>query len=629
MTERGQTGSDEPQAARRFSPVQVRRIILAAVTLVTLYGALIRLDALTVRYGWLDHPAWAVRIEQSLLPVSMTLRPAAVPWLRVDRPYEGGDPINYLRFAREMRHFYQAHVREPVFLALTRFMLWVMADSDIAVSYASLIGGTLAIVATFLLGRAAHSTVAGLIAAAALAIELEAVIWAADGWRDDTFMFFVALSGWSFLRLYQEPSWRWGLAAGAIGAGACLTRISSLSFIVPMLVWIVFETWRAGARQSGPAVRRSLRFAGVAAVVTGLLVLPFLINCWRATGDPFFAINYHTRYYRAAEGLPLDESVGVFDYIGRKLHDRPVATIDTAAVGLFVFPFKNKWGGFRAWSPALMEVLRWSAIVGLILGLMFPAGRLLWVLMLTSLAPYALTWSLGGGGEWRFTQHVYPIYLVAAGASLAAAFAAVRRAATRRIDWEAAFKGPRLKQVAVCAAATAVGWLLYVAFPYLVLREALVAGETVSVPVSDRDFIFFPTKWSQPNGSGNVIVRVAEAEQVSIRLPLPRPVEHTLTLRMDGPQLPDPMLQPRVTVFLNKRAVAQVRFKDDPTRVGAYRFTIPRDMAGRMFNRLDLVSSHTIPAEQCGPRFAWLPGDTPVAFYLWYIRVEPHEIAGP
>jgi hypothetical protein len=360
-----------------------------------------------------------------------------------------------------------------------------------------------------------------------------------------------------------------------------------------------------------------------------LLILPFLINCWRATGDPFFAINYHTRYYRAAEGLPLDESVGAFDYIGRKLQEKPVATLDTAGVGLFVFPFKNKWSGFRAWSPLLMQVLRWSAIVGLILGLMVPEGRLLWILILSSLVPYALTWSLGGGGEWRFTQHVYPIYLVAAGAVLTSVFDVVRRAVTHRIDWQAVTNGPRARQVAVCAAATAVGWGMYVAFPYFVLREALVAGETVSLPVSDRDYLFFPSKWSPPNGSGNVIVRVAEADRVSIRLPLPRPVEHILTLRMDGPQLADPARQPRVTVFLNKRTVAQVRFQDDPTRVGAYRFTIPRDMAGRTFNRLDLVSSHMVPAEQSGPRFAWLPGSTPVAFYLWYVRVEPHETVSP
>ena len=428
-----------------MSATLVTRATLAAVAVITLYGALLRLDALTVRYGWLDHPAWAVRLEQSLLPVSMALRPAAVPWLRVDSPYEGGDPINYLRFAREMRHFYQAHVREPVFLALTRFMLWVMGGSDIAVSYASLIGGTLAIVATYLLGRAAHSRGAGLIAAAALAIELTAIIWAADGWRDDTFMFVVALYGWALLRLYQERSWRWGIAAGAIAGLACLTRLSALLFVVPTLIWLVFEARKTETQPAAPLSWRSLRCATVAVAVMTVLILPFLINCWRATGDPFFAVNYHTRYYRAAEGLPLDESVSALDYIGRKLHDRPIGTIDTAGVGMFVFPFKNKWTGFRAWSPGLMQLLQWSAVIGLILALMVPEGRLLWVLALASLAPYALTWSIGGGGEWRFTQHVYPIYLVAAGATLAGAFTAVWRTATRKIDWHTVMSGPRPK----------------------------------------------------------------------------------------------------------------------------------------------------------------------------------------
>lgn len=593
----------------------MRRSTILTLTAITLFGGLLRLDALTVKYGWLDHPRWAVRLEQAALPVSNALRPEAVPWGYVEKPYVGGDPINYLRFAREMRHFYQAHVREPVFLALTRLMLWVMRGSDIAVSYASLTAATLAIIATYLLGRAAHSRAAGLIAAAALAIELDAITWSADGWRDDTFMLFVALSGWAFIRLRQNPSWRWGVAAGVIAAGACLTRISSLSFVIPSLVWIALRS-----------SHRVWRSTAIAAGVTALLVSPFLINCWRATGDPFFAINYHTRYYRAAEGLSPDESVGALAYVGRKLRDRPVATADTAGVGLFVFPFTNKWSGFKPWSRGLAWVLRSFAVLGLILAVTSPDGRLLWLLLVTSLVPYALTWPLGGGGEWRFTQHVYPMYLVAAGSAMVSLVEAIRRLTTRQVQWRALLRGPRVKQALACASAIFVGWILYAILPYFVVREELAAGEAVSVGVSDRDFPFFSARWSEPNGSGNVLVRVAAADRVSIRLPLPRPVEHTLTLRMDGPEVPDPSYQPRVTVFLDNRTVAQVRFKNDPARVGAYRVTIPRDLAGRTFSRLDLVASHTVRADQSGPRFAWLPGETPVAFYLWYVRVEPHEI---
>jgi len=108
-----------------------------------------------------------------------------------------------------------------------------------------------------------------------------------------------------------------------------------------------------------------------------------------------------------------------------------------------------------------------------------------------------------------------------------------------------------------------------------------------------------------------------------MRIPLPLRVDYTLTLRMDGPGVPDPALQPRVSVFLDKQTIGHVRFNDNPSRVGAYRMRIPRELAGKVLGRLELVASHTVPAGEAGPRFAWLPGATPVAFYLWYVRLEP------
>ena len=38
----------------------------------------------------------------------------------------------------------------------------------------------------------------------------------------------------------------------------------------------------------------------------GAVVAPYLISCAIATGDPLFAINYHTVYYRFAEQRPID-----------------------------------------------------------------------------------------------------------------------------------------------------------------------------------------------------------------------------------------------------------------------------------------------------------------------------------
>ncbi|MGB2717244.1 MAG: hypothetical protein WBC51_23885, partial [Vicinamibacterales bacterium] len=405
-------------------------------------------------------------------------------------------------------------------------------------------------------------------------------------------------------------------------AGACLTRITSLSFVIPALVWI-------GARRVPAESRRfpAARGAIISAAVTAALIAPFLINCWIELGDPFFAINHHTRYYRGHEGLPLDTSVDAFDYVGHKLHERPIATIDTAGVGLFVFPFSNKWTGFRAWSASLASILKWFAVLGLILAALTREGRLLWVVLITSLIPYSVTWPIGGGAEWRFTQHAYPFYLVAAGAAIVAVAHGIWRAITRRLDWRA-LRAIRLKPAVALGAAMAIGWSLYAVLPLFVLRESLIAGEAVSVGVSDRDYLFFSSGWSEAVGGGNVMVRVAMADRVSMRIPLPLPVDYTLTLRMDGPGLADPAYQPRVTIFLDKQTIGQVRFNDNPSRVGAYRMRIPQELTGKLFGRLDLIASHTVRADQSGPRFAWLPAATPVAFYLWYVRLEP-MLSGP
>ena len=176
---------------------------VVAAIFVTIYGGLLRFEALSGMYGHGGQPPWAEAMEKRLVPIAQALRPEKIVWHAVPNPYVGGDPVNYIRYAREMQHFYQAHVREPVFLAITRGFLWLTGGRDIAVSYASLLGGTLAIFATFLLGAAAYSRIVGLAAAFLLAIELQAITWSADGWRDDTFMLFVTLSAWSLLRVQR------------------------------------------------------------------------------------------------------------------------------------------------------------------------------------------------------------------------------------------------------------------------------------------------------------------------------------------------------------------------------------------------------------------------------------------
>ena len=141
--------------AQNSAIVRTSTLALGLAIAITAYGGILRLNVLSARYGAVDHPGWARVLTTKVAPLARFLEPRIYAWPRAEQPYAGGDPINYLRFGREMRSFYQAHVREPVFPATVRVFLVLLQNQDIALSFASVAMSTLAIFGTFLLGRLA------------------------------------------------------------------------------------------------------------------------------------------------------------------------------------------------------------------------------------------------------------------------------------------------------------------------------------------------------------------------------------------------------------------------------------------------------------------------------------------
>lgn len=393
---------------------RVRRALqVAAPAAVVLYGGALRFEALVGRYAW-EGPGWAVgagRTIQALPPERPRWAPSAQT--------TGGDPFHYFGRARVMRWFYEADVREPLFPALTRLMLAPAGGRILAVHLASAVGSALVVLATYLLGAAAFSRVAGLLAALLFAVERDALWWSAEGFRDDTFALFVVLGAWALVRLLARPTTPRALLAGVLLGAACLTRITALSFAVPaLLVLLPGRGEPARERRRGAAVA-----AGALLAVTG----PFLLTCALAYGDPLYSVNYHTKFYRSRTGLEFQQAMGWLDYLraGSPLAEQ----VTTGLQGLTSYPFGNKWRGFDALGGWTRTILPLLSLAGLALFFRSPAGRLLLVLLVTSLLPYAFTWRIPGGAEWRFTMHVYPLYLLAAALAVTtAATTLVRRA---------------------------------------------------------------------------------------------------------------------------------------------------------------------------------------------------------
>lgn len=577
--------------------------------LITAYGGLLRLDALVQQYGTVDHPGWARLLTHAAPRWAARVKPGAHQWRPIATPYVGGDPINYLRFAREMQTFYQPHVREPVFLAWTRGFLRLLADQDVAVSFASAAGSTLAIFGVYLLGAAVVSPVAGLVAALLVAGEYELITWSVDGWRDDTFMAAVVFATWAFVRLHRRASPGTALLAGATAGLACLTRITALSFVLPALVLLVVDAPRAERGHRA-------KMTALAALICAALVAPFLISCAIATGDPFYAINYHTGYYRFGEGLASEQPMSAAAYIARKLIAHPAGMLDTSLVGLIVQPFATRFRGYEGYAPHVGAALAWCSAAGLLMLPFVSAGRMLIVILLASLAPFAFTWNVSSGGEWRFTMHAYPLYIVAALFAVDRACRWVLALWRSRGRSMAPSRAAAIRGAAV-AMVVALAWGLYIALPWFVVRESIAHREDVSIETGPRDRLFFPAGWSAPHRDG-VPVRVSLAERATVRFPLPAQRNYDIVVRLD-PIAPD--LQRRVTLLFNRQLLGSVLLGFDPVRMGSYRLRLPEEQVRIGQNELTIVPDTVVTAASAGPRFGWLDPATRIGVRLWYVRV--------
>ena len=580
-------------------------ITAAILACILLYGSLLRLDALFKSYGPYEHPRWLAAMQPGVRAVASTLTPDW-RWRSIVEPYVGGDPINYLKFGREMRNFYAAHVREPGFPAATRLGLMLTNDEDVGVSIASITFGLLSLGATFLLGQQLASPAVGLAAAAALAIDRTAILWSIEGWRDEMFAFFAVLGAWAWLRMAQHPTFQRAAIAGLVSGGALLTRITSITLLAPSIMLLLLRR---------PSGRRPLPQVALAVGIMLALAAPFLINCAIETGDPLLAINHHTDFFLKREGVADPAPKSAVEYVLEKF-ERPLAAADTMVNGIFVYPFTNKWVGLDAWIGGLGQALSWLAIGGMIGWLWRRDGRLLLCIFLGSLVPFSATWTVRGGAEWRLTLFAYSFYLVAAfwlvEQLIRFAGQPMHRPAPQKTIWRAV-------AVTVIALA-AVCWTFLM--PYAVARESLAHGHATMIRAGQRDRVHLVDGWSDIVVTGNVTSRFSIEPSAAIRLSLPQPRPYTLLMRMDPLHYPGASQQ-RVHVSLNGQPVSVLDLGWHPERVGAYTVVLPQTAVRRGSNALTLRSEEMVPIGRAGREFPEIPRDREVGLRFWYMLIAP------
>lgn len=582
-----------PSRLERLTPA-----FLAA--LVFLYGSALRVEALFERYWPQERPPWA----ESLLPALRELHPSAVHWPSHQGPYTG-DPLAYLRHARDMKHFYEPRFREPFFVAAAKVGLVLSGGDDRGISIASAGFSALTVLALYALGTAAVSPLVGLLASAGFALDQVVIHWSVEGWRDDAFAFFAVLTALAALKHYDAGSRLHALFLGAAGAGATLTRITAFSLVVPLLLCLaVFP--RARPR------RERLRGVALAALVFLGLVTPFLVSCWLAYGDPFESINAVTPAYYGGRTMPKDASV--LNMLHNSFH--PWQLLDTAFIGSTVYPFARKWH-FEGFWPPLGPALALLALLGAPLLLLFPRGRLLWLSWAGALFPFVFTWRVRGGDAWRLTLHAYPFYLIAAATAVQGLLSLLLSRAAREETWAWLRRVPLLRGTGLALGAAALMGFGVFGLYYLVPREAVLAGREALIAASPRDHFFFVRGFHPPVATSNMFVRCSRDRSAEMRLPLRPGSDHKLVLRLLPPGHEGHAQT--IAVALNGVDLGALVVGLEPAGFGSYEVTVPAAAVKPSDNRLELRTDGL-------GRGAPLDGPDPewdIGFVLWYVAITP------
>lgn len=365
---------------------------------VLLWGGLLRFESI-VASRWQDPPEAA----RALASVGTTLRPA--DWHYPLEPYRG-DPITYLSRGRQMTWFYDGSDREPLFVALVSVFVRLTGGRDVGVSFASAFSSLLLVAGGYSLARRLFGSRIALVTALFLALNQQLIVLSAQGWRDETFGAGMLMTLVAWLKLIEAPTRRNSLLAGLVAAWPFLTRLSALSFIAPALLMVGFIA------QTSPWNR--WRAALMAGLSTAVLVVPYLWSCWTTFGDPFRAINVHTLYYRGAEtgiGVAQAENVTSYLFSGRDWIERA----DTAAAGFMEIAFSRTYEGLEPWLSAKGTSVATLLVTFGLASMAFSHRQAAGVLGLTlaASAPYAWTWPLGSGSDFRFTIHAVPVGVMA------------------------------------------------------------------------------------------------------------------------------------------------------------------------------------------------------------------------
>jgi hypothetical protein len=424
------------------------------------------------------------------------------------------------------------------------------------------------------------------------AIEWRAIVLSTEGWRDDLFTLLVTICVLALLVLKDNPSPRTAAALGIAGGLALLTRLTSFSFLVPGLLAAVLLPARASRRARA-------RAAFLAGLWMLLFAGPFMAACALGYGDPFHAVNAHAAFYARRAGFA---GVPNVSQLITTLFS-PWEFLETGLTGLTSYPFANKWSGLGAFIPGLGLPARALSLAGLVLLLWRVEGVFTILVFLCAIVPYAWTWNIPGGDEWRFTLPAYPLFLIATAVAVDGGARLWRGLLASESRRSSVLSLARYGTTAALLAG--LGQWTFRWLDWLRVREAVEQRRPALIEPGSQAAFFFAQGWAWDQPVDAAATAWITRPEARLRIPMAPSAAARVVLRLGVP----------------RDSHREVRILMGDLQVGS----VPSGGGGVASVDIDASSSRSSGAAEL--RFVNPGGtvDTPALTLLW-VRVEPLPI---
>lgn len=373
--------------ARRSVPVTLAMVLMA-------YGSLLRLEALLTHSGLARESPRAAEIHDTLasyLPSYGLFNPDSAS----EDPYRA-DVRSYLDRAESMSlgTFYAPSFREPFYPLLVSLFV-SLAGGEIGILVLSFVFSMLTLPLFYAVARRFHGDWWATALLVPISLHEWLVLEAPTGYRMSVYAFFlVAFVAYVMLADATQVPRRAAGIAGITGGLVCLIRLSALSVVAPVLA----------LRAPGLARRELFAYVSVFVMALALLVAPFLWSNFRAHGDPFYSVSFHTEFWLRAEGIRAPEGpVSLSRYFTG--FGRTGDVVKGTLLGMTVLPLRTFWNGLRHF-PLLGLATLVLGVPGLVLASRGPA-RFLTAAYLGHLLPFAYIQNFPSGEMPRFVMPAF------------------------------------------------------------------------------------------------------------------------------------------------------------------------------------------------------------------------------